>query len=327
MQLDLFQGEHVPLLRCHAALDRGDLRDARAALAEAAGRAPEASFAERMARLEARLAPARGSGDPAGAVQEAFEAALAGAASTPPAPGGPAARDWFRLYAAHMAEALAAEPERRVRGWCALHFELAAGRAERAARAADHLTAASRAGWAWLEAARAAGAVGAPEGARRLALVACLRSHDALAPEPPALHPGPHAELNEPAPLLPRLAVELEELFGEAHLLELAPPASAWVPALGVLAGLFPPALLRSAELREASGFAAEAPPPPGEPPARAFLRALLAAREARSREGAFRGGSCGEGELRARSRMRELAPALLARYLEGLAGGLPFGA
>jgi hypothetical protein len=124
-------------------------------------------------------------------------------------------------------------------------------------------------------------------------------------------------------PLLPRLPVELEELWTEAAWLEVAAPASAWVPALGVLAGLFPPAWLRSAEVREASGFDVEASEPPGEPAARGFLRALLAAREARAREGASRAGACGEAELRARARMRALAPELLARYLEGVAGGL----
>ena len=65
MQLDLFSGEHVPLLRCHAALDRGDLRDARAALAEVADRAPEPAFSLGLATLEARLGRSEGAGDPA----------------------------------------------------------------------------------------------------------------------------------------------------------------------------------------------------------------------------------------------------------------------
>ena len=86
MQLDLFSGDHVPLLRCHAALDRGDLRDARTALADAAARAKEAALAEWLWTLEARLPSAgRPSADEAAdpddaaeAVHAAFEAALTG---------------------------------------------------------------------------------------------------------------------------------------------------------------------------------------------------------------------------------------------------------
>jgi hypothetical protein len=226
-----------------------------------------------------------------------------------------------------MAEALATEPTRRVRGWCALHFELAVGRSQCALRAAERQAAACSArdaGWAWLEAARAAYAASEPERALRFALVACLAADEGLACEPPALAPVPPAALNGSATLLPRLPVELEELWTEAELLELPPPASAWVPALGILAGVFAPALVRSAEVCAASGFDAEADPPPAEPATRGFVRALLAARAARSQADPFRAEACGEAELRARARMRALAPALLARYLEGLAGLRP---
>ena len=53
MQLELFQGDHLPLLRAHAALDMGDFRRAHEALASV-GVGPEAArTVERLAALEA----------------------------------------------------------------------------------------------------------------------------------------------------------------------------------------------------------------------------------------------------------------------------------
>jgi hypothetical protein len=326
MQLDLFHGEHLPLLRCHTALDRGDLGAARAALREASEREAGASLAARLDALEARLRLARSApagADPlqaAEAVHEAFEAALAPGAVCA---GGLGPRDWFRLYAAHLAAALSPEPERRFRGWCAPHFELAAGRLDAAWRTAQRLAAAGSAGWTWLEAARVAHAAGAAAETRRLVLIACLVAEGALSADPPALEPVIESVLCEPAPLLPRLPADLESLWSEAEALDLPAPASTWVPAVGALAGVFPPVLLRSAEVAAASGFDAVRSGPPQQPPGHAALRALLAAREARAREGAFRGGACGDAELRARRALGRVAPPLLARYLAGLQGEL----
>jgi len=323
MQLDLFSGEHVPLLRYHVALDRGELRGARAALAEAALRVAEPAMSRALAMLEAELARARGTGDRAAAVHDAFVAALAEVGFVRAGAGAPARRDWFRLYAAHVAEALTPTPARRFRGWCSLHFDLAAGRPEAALRSAECLTRACREGWAWLEAARAAHAAGDGDRTRRLAVVACLVANEELVPDPPVLRRVFESALDAPDLLVPRLPDAIEELWSDARWLELATPAAAWVPALGVLADLFPPALLRSDEVREASGFDPDAAPPPSEPPGRAFLRALLAARDAHAREAALRSGACGDTELRARARMRALSPELLARYLESLGGAL----
>jgi hypothetical protein len=56
---------------------------------------------------------------------------------------------------------------------------------------------------------------------------------------------------------------------------------------------------------------------------ARAFLEALRAARCSRERDGARGPERCSDRELRARRRMQRLAPALLTRYMRGLAGAL----
>ena len=316
MQLDLFTGDHLPMLRCHAALEGGDLPGARAALARAADCAGNGSVVERMAALEEKLPPLRGEAiAPAEAVNEAFENALAGAAMQSGDPIQPS--DWFRLYAAHMAAALGSAPERRLRGWCALHYEVAASRPQLALRAALQLTSRCAEAWAWLEGARAAHAAGEEHLARRWVLVACLVAREELSLDPPPLAPASVALLDGPGSILPALPAQLEELWSEAGCLELPGPASAWVPCIGVLDGEFAMDLLRSAEVREAAGFDPSASARPGEPASWVFLRALVAARGARSRTPAL--GRCSEAELRARAAMRQVAPALLSRYLGGL--------
>jgi hypothetical protein len=215
------------VLRCHGALDRGDLGGARAALREASLRDAGASLAAALDALDARLSLARTGSVAADAAQaseavhEAFEAALA--AGAPHADGvGP--RDGFRLYAAHIAEALSPEPGLSFRGWCALHFELAAGRVEAARRAAQRLVDSCK-----------------------------TVSEGPLVREPPVLRAVAEAALNEPLPLLPGLPPELEDLWSEAESLDLAGPPWEWVPALGALAGVFPLVLLRSAAASGAS--------------------------------------------------------------------------
>jgi hypothetical protein len=56
---------------------------------------------------------------------------------------------------------------------------------------------------------------------------------------------------------------------------------------------------------------------------ARAFLAALRAARRSRERDRVRDAEHCSDRELRARRRMQSLAPALLTRYLRGLAASL----
>jgi hypothetical protein len=316
MQLDLFAGTHVPMQRCHAALGRGDLPGARAALAQAAACDGQGSLVERVAALEEKL-PALGgeAAAPAEAVHEAFANTLAGEATRTADPIR--SSDWFRLYAAHMAAALASAPERRVRHWCALHYELAARRPQFALRAALRLTSTCGEGWAWLEAARAAHAAGEEQLARRWVLMACLVAGEALPPDAPQLAPTSIALLDAPGSTLPALPLEFAALWGEAVCLELPEPASAWVPCIGALDGEFAMDLLRSAELREATGFDPSAAPSRGEPKPWSFLRALAAALDARSR--ALSPGRCGEAELRARVEMRNAAPVLFSRYLDRL--------
>ncbi|HME68884.1 MAG TPA: hypothetical protein VKM54_03350, partial [Myxococcota bacterium] len=271
MQLELFQGDHLPLLRAHAALDTGDFRRAHEALASV-GVGPEAArTVERLAALEALVLHSRES-PPISPhhVHALFDEAFTRAAPTAQDPRGSTVgpSDWFRLYAAHMAAALAPTPARRFRGWCALHFELAAQRplaalalaerlistlptgrpaADRAAPAeAPPAGSASPGGWAWLEAARAAHAAGDVERSRRWTLAACLASVDPLQPTPPRLEPTGRSELDAPESLLPRLPNLLEDLWTDAFVLGLGEPASAWVPCLGVLDGIFPLVDLRS---------------------------------------------------------------------------------
>ena len=218
-----------------------------------------------------------------------------------------------------MAAALAPTPAQRFRGWCELHFELAAGRPRAALAGAERLiSTAAPAGWAWLEAARAARANAEAERSNRWILAACLSSHDALDPAPPRLAPTGQGELDAPESALPELPSAIEDLWTEAFVLGLSEPLCAWVPSLGVLDGFLLVADLRSAEVTQAAAFDLDRPAPPDEPSPRSFLRALVAAREARARE-TQAPGRCGSLELRARAAMKRASPALFERYLAAL--------
>jgi len=317
MQLELFAGPHLPIARCRAALEGGDLRAARTALLSAEADSRSASVAARISRLEEGLCDA-GSAE---AVHRSFEAALAMEGDLGGEPIGHS--DWFRLYASHVGDALAATPERRFRGWCALHFHLAADRADAALRAVEELRS-SAGGWAWLEAARAATAAGENALVRRWVFVACLLAPpEGFEPDPPRLAPvSSSAALNPAGPVLPMFPPYLEDLWAEATCLELPSPAAAWVPCIGLLDGVFETALLRSTEVREATGLDVSAAAPAREPAPRAFLRALASAREARERQAGRDPGSFGEAELRHRTAMRDAAAPLLSRYLARLRAG-----
>ena len=367
MQLELFQGDHLPLLRAHAALDMGDFRRAHEALARV-GVGPEAArTVERLAALEALVYSRESRPFSPHQVHALFDEAFARAAPTAQDPRGSTVglSDWFRLYAAHMAAALAPPPARCFRGWRALHFELAAQRPLAALALAERListlptgrAAADRAaptdqappagsapsadlacrgpsadsarpgGWAWLEAARAAHAAGDAERSRRWTLVACLASVDPLQPAPPRLEPTERSELNAPESLLPRLPNALEDLWTDAFVLGLGEPASAWVPCLGALDGIFPLVDLRSAAVAQAAHFDLERPAAPHESPPRSFLRALVAARELRGWNTRAAGervvDRCGALELRARAAMKSASPILFERYMQTLGLGL----
>jgi hypothetical protein len=312
VQLDLFQGDHIPLTRCRAALARGELAAGRAILASFPGDGPEAADAARLAALEEGLAGA--TRDPAAPelVHDAFERALGGVAK----PGVLAGASWFQVYAGCLAQALGGAWEASFRGWRRLHFLLAARGVAEALREAERLAASPAAPpGAWLEAARAAFAAGEEALGLRLVVEACLRAEGALEPDPPPLAPSPLAALNALPGILPRLPAAIEDLFSDAGELGLPGGTAAWVPALGALSGSFSTALLgRFCDPPESN---APSPAPAGEPAPRAFLRALLAAR--RAREALPATSICSDDELRARARMRAAAPPLLARYLASL--------
>jgi hypothetical protein len=312
MQLDLFQGPHVPLIRCLAALEEGDVCGAREALGVLEGDAAAADRT-RLGLIEARLPTTRSADE----VHATFEAALAAGDS----PGEIPSETWFKLYARHLADALHTGPAIRFRGWCALHFELAAGRTEAALRGGQRLVSVCDTGWASLEAARAAFAAGEAESAARLVVIACLREGGALDPDPPRIAPGPGPALTPPPGTLPRLPRSIEDLWDGVERLQLPGPASAWVPAVGIIDGIFSPSLLGWSVDLHGSGFDPIGPGHISEPPAREFIRALLAARHARAVQASAGPTTCGDAELAARRRMRAIAPALLARYLARLDG------
>ncbi len=324
MQLELFRGPHIPLTRCLAALEAGDVHGAREALdtGEFDGRAD--TDRARLAFIAARVPPigAEYSISPQ-QVHAAFEAALQGRDPVS-GPGEIPAETWFRGYARHVAAALEAGSGPCFRGWCALHFELAAGRPEAALRSGQRLLSACDQGWAVLEAARAAWAAGEPERAARLVLVACLKDQGGLDPAPPRIAAAPLPGLNPPPGAVPRFPPVMEDLWTEVEVLELPGPASPWVPAVGIIDGVFAPSLLGWSVDLEGSGFDPSDPATAGEPAAREFLRALLAARHARVGTPVAARAGFGEAELAARRRMKPLAPTLLARYLARLGGPRP---
>jgi hypothetical protein len=320
VQLELFQGEHLPIFRARAALAEGNLRGAHEALGGASAGPEMARAAQRLARLERLLLRRSDSlAVTPDAVHAAFEEALEAKGEPSGDPIG--AAGWFRLYAANMADALAAAPAHRFRGWCAMHFALAAGKPDAALAAAERMIpqpGESGDGWTWLEAARAAHAGSRNQDGNRWAMVACLTAREALDPAPPRLDPtGLHA-LDAPELDLPELPRALEELWAAASDLGLPEPACAWVPALGVLEGVFEQTSLRSSGVTQSTGFDLDAAAPADEPAPRAFLRALVAARDARGM-GTGQPGRCGELELRARAAMKRAAPPLFERYLAGL--------
>lgn len=320
MQLELFQGDHLPIFRARAALAEGDLRGAYEALRGANAGPEMARAAQQLARLESLLLRRRDSLVRApDAVHAAFEKALETGGKPSGDPIG--AAGWFRLYADTMAETLASTPAQPFRGWCTMHFALAAGKPDAALAAAERMIpkpGESADGWIWLEAARAAHASSRHQDGNRWALVACLTARGALDPAPPRLDPkGLHA-LDAPDLALPELPRALEELWAVASDLDLPEPACAWVAALGVLEDVFAETDLRSAGVMQPTGFDLDAVAPADEPAPRAFLRALVAAREARGL-GAGQPGRCGKLELSARAAMKRAAPALFQRYLAGL--------
>jgi hypothetical protein len=318
MQLSLFQGQHLPLTRARTALEQGDLRAAYEAFANACALAEADSThaSERLAALEHAL---RRSGDASPeAVHTAFAAAFENAEPTARDPIPPA--EWFRFYAAHLAQALAPEPARRFRGWRGLHFELAVGRTQAALGAARALVSSTPVAWAWLEAARAAHAAGDSAQARRWVLMACL-AREALVPDPPRLTPAGRPALDAPGFALPSLPAGAAELWKDALELDLPGPACAWVPAIGLIDGIFALAELRSPEVARVAGLDTQRPGA-AEPASQAFLRALVAAREARAR-GPHSGPGCGAAELHARAAMKRSAPLLFERYMARLGLGL----
>jgi len=352
VQLELFHGDHLPLLRAHAALDAGDFRRAHEALASVGVESEAARTMERLAVLEVLVPHSDESSFlPPHKVHALFEEAFSRGVPAGHDARGPTVGplDWFRLYAVHLAAALAPTPERRFRGWCALHFELAAQRPLAALALAERLISTLLSGrtggdqappaglapsaesacpesWAWLEAARAAHAAGDPERSRRWTLVACLASAVPLQPAQPRLEPTGRSELNAPEWLLPRLSNTLEDLWTEAFVLGLAEPTSAWVPCLGVLDGVFALADLRSPEVAQGARFDLEHPAT-AESHSRSFLRALVVARELRGRKPRAAGehlvDRCDALELRARKAMKSAAPILFERYMQTLGVGL----
>ncbi len=320
MQIELFRGPHLPLIRCLAALEEGDVRGAREALADLDSDSRATADRTRLGLIEARV-PALGAGLTISPeeVHAAFAAAL-----EPQAPSNPGAiptEAWFRLYARHVAATLETGASACFRNWYGLHFELAAGRSDAALRRGQRLLATCDEGWAALEAARAAWVAGEEGRAARLVLVACLKLDGDVSPAPPRISTARTPALNPPPGLLPRLPRRIEDLWDHAEALGLPPPASAWVPAVGIIDGIFSQPLLGWSVELEGSGFDPAGPVPADEQGPRAFLRALLAARQARALAPGTGGAGYGEAELAARLRMKRIAPELLARYLARLGG------
>ena len=308
-QLALFEGSHVPRTAAREALTRGEIGEARAQLVRLAGSTAEAADAARLEQITAALR--RGSDDPVTRLHAAFALALA----TPEPRGFLSDAEWFRLYAQHLARALAAQPGRRFRGWFGAHFALVAGEAELARRAAHQIVETQPPGPSWLEAARVAFALAEDASARSWVHAACLDCPSELAPEPPALdHHGVSAL--DSAPSLPRLPSPVEDLFETVRALDDLPGRrTGWIAVLGEIDRVLAPAAASRDEPVASSA--------PHEDESHAFLAALRAARRSRERDGARGRGRCSDRELRARRRMQRLAPVLLARYLRGLGASL----
>ncbi|MGH7266953.1 MAG: hypothetical protein ACREMB_19195 [Candidatus Rokuibacteriota bacterium] len=308
-QLELFVGAHVPLTRCLAALEDGDLNAAQQALA---GATPSPGAAVDRGRLAAIEASAPRIGDagsiPAAEVHQVFEAALT-ADDLPSTAGAIPVESWFRLYARYIAAALDAGTVTRFRGWYAVDFLLGAADFDAALRSAGHLIRTSPEGPGWLEAARAVGVAGDRQRAKSWLTQACLDCHDPLDPAPPRIDPSGIAALDPPRDALPRFPTNVEDLWTEVEELGLPGPASCWVPSVGIIDGVLDPSL-----------FDQDAHPPGRCEAPRAFFRALLAALDARSRA-PLPLIQPGDAEKVHRDVMKRLAPGLLARYLARLEG------
>jgi hypothetical protein len=308
-QLALFEGSHLPRTAAREALSRGDLDEAHAQLERLADATQEAVDAARLEQITSTLRPA--SENPVGTVHDAFVSAFARAESR----GFLSDAEWFGLYARRVASALDAEPGSRFRGWLGAHYAFVAGEMNAARRAATRIVESLPPGPTWVEAARLAFECGEAANAREWIHTACLDSPIELDAAPPALERCGVPALDA-APSLPPLPAPVEDLFDAARALEgLAGPWTRWVAVVGEIDRLLAP--------RNPS----KERPPEGamhdRDTARAFLEALRAARCSRERDGARGPERCSDRELRARRRMQRLAPALLTRYMRGLAGAL----
>jgi hypothetical protein len=308
-QLALFEGPHLPRSAAREALSQGDLVEAYAQLERLAGATEEAVDAARLERIISTLGAA--SEDPVGTVHDAFASALAKLEPR----GFLTDREWFALYAQHVANALDAEPVSCFRGWLGAHFAFAAGNLDGARRAATRIVESQPPGPEWIEAARLAFELGEASKAGEWIHAACLESPIELAAAPPALERCGVPALDA-APSLQSLPAPVEDLFEAALALEGLPgPWTRWVAVLGEIDRVLAPR-------NPGEGGKAEGTVHEGDA-ARAFLAALRAARRSRERDHPRAPERCSDRELRARRRMQRLAPALLARYLQGLSGAL----
>ncbi len=313
-QLALFEGSHLPRNAAREALARGDLVEAHAQLERLAGATEEAVDAARLERITSTLRAA--DENPVGTVHAAFAAALARVEPR----GFLSDAEWFGLYARRVASALDAEPGNRFRGWLGAHFAFAAGDMHGARRAATLIVESQPPGPAWIEAARLAFELGEASQAGEWIHPAFLESPIELAAAPPGLERCGVPALDA-SPSLPPLPAPVEDLFDAARALqELPGPSTRWVAVLGEIDRVLAPQ--NRGEGGPAEGTVHDGGPHEADA-ARAFLAALHAARRSRERDRPRGPERCSDRELRARRRMQRLAPALLARYLQGLSGAL----
>ena len=134
----------------------------------------------------------------------------------------------------------------------------------------------------------------------------------------PRLEPARTLLLDPEENPLPLFEGAVVDLLDDALELELPGDPVAWIPALGSLERVFMPGDLAWPAGAAATGFDVGSPAPAGEAAPRSFLRAVVAAREARARESSSY-AAVGSDELRARTAMKRIAPQLFQRYLERL--------
>jgi len=179
-QLALFEGSHLPRTAAREALSQGDLDEAHAQLERLAGAKEEAVDAARLQWIISTLGAAREG--PVGTVHDAFASALAKVEPR----GFLTDREWFALYAWHVASALDEEPGSCFRGWLGAHFAFAAGDMDGARRAVTRIAGSQPPGPAWIEAARLAFELGEASRAGEWIHAACLESRVELTAAPPA---------------------------------------------------------------------------------------------------------------------------------------------